>query len=654
MKETAVSAQGVRTRLLYRWKEVPVLVWILGALAGLSLASHTFQGEFLLNWDQVIGPDIPVPPGVWGLGPELPRRTPFYLPLALVSRLIGGPQTVGLLLVGLTTLAVAGAASLARPDGAGVGPGTVDLSSALVGLAYGLSPFLLSRAAVGHLPLVAATAFLPWLLHEIDSRSRRNLIRWAAAFGLLGSSGAVLGLIPIGLALIRGHSTSDRASSGDNQPVRWWFRTGGLLLLSQAAWIAPGAVAVLAGVPLPASTSTAFDLRHSGSGGLSRVFAGGGLFLEQEDVAYRAGTIAAIFGLVLLCAGVIGLRERKARQGTDVLLLGAMGGAALVFVSATPGLSQGWHGLVSIGPLGVLRESHKFWPLMGLGLLVGLATVLRRFCGDVLVVIGVATVALVLGAGWPGLFGADGRLEAVDASEQWQPLHAAVDDDPGRMAVFPWRRYDELGLAEGRTVLQPAPWILPGVVLISGDVGNATASVERQEMLQEELAELDRRIRAGQGIAPDLVAQDIQWLLVMANQEADFYQRLGQEPAATPVLDTPEFQLYRLTTREDLVHWSGLPLPVRIIPSSLDGSVESSPTSTLTGTAIWDRSCEWGWLMNWQPLPRDEGRCLIDSGGGILWYPPAFAAVFGLVSTLTLLAFPVSTVSARPRRVGNV
>ena len=656
MKPTVLSHQGERNWLLRPWKEVPVFVWIFGAIAGLSLASQSFQGDFLLNWDQVIGPDIPVPPGVWGLGPELPRRTPFYLPLALVSRLIGGPKTVGLLLIGLTMTALAGAARLARPAADSVdnaGPvdiaGEIDLSSTLVGLAYGLSPFLLSRAAIGHLPLMAATALLPWLLCEIDSRSRRNLIRWAAAFGLLGSSGAVLGLIPITLALIRGPAISDRASSRDNQPARWWFRTGGLLLLSQSAWIAPGVVAVLSGVPLPASTSSAFDLRLSGGGGLSRVFAGGGLFLEQEDVAYRAGVVAAMFGLVLLAAGVIGLRERKARQGTDVLLLGSMVGAALVFVSAIPGLSEGWHGLVSVGPLGIFRESHKFWPLMGLALLVGLAAVLRRFCGDVLVVISVAIVALVLGSGRPGLFGADGRLEAIDASGAWQELHDAVGADPGRLAVFPWRRYDELGLADGRTALQPAPWILPGVVLISGDVGNATPSVERHESLQDELAELDRRIRAGKDIAPELVAQDIRWLIVMSNQEPDFYQRLGRESEASQVVNSPDFQLYRIRTNEDLLHWAGLPLPIRRIPSTFD----SAAVNSTGGHVVWDRACENGWLLNWESVPQADDRCLIGPSGGVLWYPPAFAALFGLVSTLALLSFRATPVLDWPRRVVN-
>ncbi len=586
--------------------QIPPLAWIVSLFAAVAVSGWAFQGEFLLNWDQVIGPEIPVPPGLWGLGPELPRRTPFYVPLALVSQVISGPKVIGLLLVASTMSAVVGAARLS-------GSGWIGLLS---GLVYGLSPFILSRAAVGHLPLVVATAMLPWLLFQIGERSERSLMRWAVAYGFLGSSGAVLGLVPIVLAAL-----------AMSQTMRMRGRALALLALSQAAWFVPGLVAVAAGVPLPTSQGAAFDLNMSGAAGLSRVVAGGGLFLEVEDVAYRAGLVAALLGLVLLGTGVAGLvgddDRSEGREARDRLVPVALLGTLLVFLPSLPLLGDVWTSLVDSGPFGVLRESQKFWPLLGLALVTGLANLLRSQPVNVSRVLGVVVVVLVLGSAQPGLFGAEGRLAGIDAPEGWVEVSDELNSDPGRTVVFPWERYGPHHLSDGRTVLQPVPWILPGTVLTSGDVGNFKRSVERSEGLESELLVLDQEVRAGQEIAPELRHFEIRWVLILRSNEAGFYGRLGREEGVEIVVDTSAFFLLRIDPIDE-VHsnftWVGSPVPV---------------TSVAEG-GIWDRPCERGWLINFSLVPKVEGRCQLPPSGGVLWYPPAVLALVGIVvSVLT-------------------
>ncbi len=592
---------------------------LVGLAGGFLVGGWSLTGDFLLNWDQVIGPDIPLPPGVWGLGPELPRRAPFYIPLWLLSLGLPGPTVVGILLISATAIGVVGAARL-------VGFGPVGV---VAGVVYGLSPFLLSRAAVGHLPVVVATALLPWLMYEIESRNPRSLFRWAVGFGLLGSSGAFLGLIPIGLALWqRGLST------------RLVLKGAMLAFLSQASWVIPGVVAIAVGVPFPTSETSAFDLRVDGINGIARVVAGGGLFLPDEDVARRAGAVAGLLGLVLLGLGVSGLRLRSrplhSNARSDLMWWVALVGAALLFVPAVPLLGDLWRALVSIGPFGVLRETQKFWPLLGLALTVGLAQILRAQCRDVGLALGVLVGALLIGSSMPGLRGAGGRLEAVEAPVEWATVTAALASDPGRVAVFPWRRYDALGLSKGRTVLQPGPWVLQGSILISADTGNRSASVERLEILEEGLGNVDAQIRAGQDVAPALRSARVDWVLVLNADEAAFYGRLGRESDVTQVVASSTADLYRIDPGpsqqprpNSQLSWTGMPIPVHRV----------------SGGESWDRSCERGWLVGFSPLERTKGTCRVPSSGGILWFPLAAIAILGPVVSLTAAGF------LRPQRV---
>lgn len=608
-----------------RSQRVQVLTWLVGVLAGLAVGGWALKGDFLLNWDQVIGPRIPIPPGLWGLGPELPRRTPFYVPLWLLSMILGGPRAVAVVVIASVACAVAGTARLCGWGGAGL----------LAGLVYGLSPFLLSRAGVGHLPVVVATALLPWLMFELSERSPRSLLRWAAAFGLLGSSGALLGLIPIGLASLgrtRRHRNLGRRLRSPTTTMAWG-------LLSQAAWVAPGLVAIASGVPFPTSEVSSFDVKIEGLGGLPRAIVGGGLFLQGEDVALRSGVAAGLMGLVLLGLGVsgLGLRSgglRGASRGkpVDWIKLSAGVGAGLVFLPAVPVVGGLWRAVASVGPLGIVRETQKFWPLLGLALAVGTAELLLVLRRRVAVILGCGICALMLATSWPGLFGAQGRLAGVVAPQSWFEVEDKVRSDPGRLAVFPWRRYDNISLADGRTVLQPAPWILPGSVFISADVGNKEPGLERLEPMQVTLAEADARVRAGEEIAPTMQSLGIKWLLVMNPDEAEFYRRLGKEDGVELVVRGQGVDLYRFSQSTNPMSWHGTGVPI----------------TRVTGGELWERACERGWRVGTSTVDRTKLGCQLPIGGGLLWFPPALLALMGLLTSLAFLLWPTKvTVGGR-------
>src|SRR3954451_5593136 len=116
--------------------------WLAGVVLALLVLGPALAPGSLLNLDLVFTPTIPVPRGVWALGPELSRRVPLGVGLAWASTLIGGPLAGKLLLGGALTIAFVGAWRL--------------LTSASVparlcaAVRYAGSPFVLTRVAVGH------------------------------------------------------------------------------------------------------------------------------------------------------------------------------------------------------------------------------------------------------------------------------------------------------------------------------------------------------------------------------------------------------------------------------------------------------------------------------------------------------------------------
>src|SRR4051794_24928230 len=72
--------------------------WAVGLLLGLVVVGPGLSGGSLLSLDLLVTPDIPVPNGVYGLGPALSQRVPLFALLGLGSAVVGGPVTTKVLL----------------------------------------------------------------------------------------------------------------------------------------------------------------------------------------------------------------------------------------------------------------------------------------------------------------------------------------------------------------------------------------------------------------------------------------------------------------------------------------------------------------------------------------------------------------------------
>src|SRR5437764_9449177 len=82
--------------------------WLAGAALALLVLGPALAPGSLLNLDLVFTPTIPVPRGVWALGPELSRRVPLGVALAWASTIIGGPLAGKLPLGGPIAIAFVG------------------------------------------------------------------------------------------------------------------------------------------------------------------------------------------------------------------------------------------------------------------------------------------------------------------------------------------------------------------------------------------------------------------------------------------------------------------------------------------------------------------------------------------------------------------
>ena len=150
---------------------------------------------------------LPVPSGMWGLGPELPRRVPLWAGIAWLGDVIGADTTAKVFLVVTIVAAFVGAVPphhrrrrvIAGYDGRRAPP--VEIAALGAAVLYGCGPFLLTRLAVGHWPVVLVMAALPWALPTLaEPRSLRRV----AAVGLVFSIGGVYGGIVGGAFLLVG------------------------------------------------------------------------------------------------------------------------------------------------------------------------------------------------------------------------------------------------------------------------------------------------------------------------------------------------------------------------------------------------------------------------------------------------------------------
>jgi len=558
----------------------------------LLVAGPALGPGILLNLDLVAPSDPPVPNGVWGLGPELPRGVPYQVPLAWASTLLDGALVVKLVLLAAVVVAFVGAHRLAV--------GAPPMARTAAGIVYAAGPFLVTRLSIGHIGTAFAAAILPWalptLLRPGDAVGRTLL--WSAALGFWGINGGIMAGAAVLVGLV--------ADRGRRSPA-----VLGALLVGQLPWLVPGVVVATHGID-PAGAEN-FATRLDGPLGLLGLVAGRGYFIEAFDVG--RGPLVPLVGLALLTAAVVGWRALPGAWGPRATVLAAVG-ILVAAASGVPGV-DGVYAAVADSPLGMpLREGHRVLPLFLVWLAPaaahGSARLMGRAAGSGLVALGIA-LAFV----GPSLWGFGGRLDPVDQPAEWSAARRAIRADPGPVLALPWGQYVRPTLIDGLLVHHPLPYVFGGDVLLASGQGDQEAPVERADPRRDLAGTAAARFRAREPATAELAAIGVRWVALLTTVDPS-YPGLAEDPDLEAVVDGPTLTLYRVRDARPGAVGPGDE------PRSLDPVI--GPWARLEGpaAATWFRPGSSGWLRGWARAgTTEDGNLAVPAGGGSVWYWPS-------------------------------
>lgn len=615
-----------------------VALWLAGLFLGGVMIGPALGSGSLFNLDLVLTSQSPVPSGVWGLGPELPRRVPLWLVLSWVSPLSASATVGKVLMVLCIAAAFVGAYRIAASHGA--------LAGVASGVLYATSPFLLTRLAVGHLMVAVPMALLPWvvrrLLHPGEDIARTFLA--ALALGLAGHFGGTLAVLVVVVGVV--------ASRGHN-----WPKVVGAVVISQLPWVLPGLVVYSQGASIVDGTPFAVYAESLGDG--MRVLAGHGFWQPLYQVGWPGGWSVLVVGVVLLGLAAVGARELAGPFGRRFTVLAGVG-FTLAIASAVPGLSTVavWISRTAAGS--VLREGQRVLPLYLVWLAPAAAIgaqelgrrILRgapqRGVSAVRGALGTAVQAVPLACAvllaMPGVWGLDARLRPVEVPQEWAAARTAIAERPGPVLALPWHQYFDLQLDGIRRVLNPMPLYLGGDVITSSDP--ELQQSERRERVDPREPRIDRILedaRLERPISPALVELGVRW--VVLQHEADWldFGALGADRGLVKVVRGRTLDLFEVTGwRGPIVGDDGRTVPSNTVIEpflQVDGS----------GPAVYQHPAASGWMRGWAPAGTTEwGTIALPAGSGPVWYWPSLLVLAGDLIAVAGMIWSLRRMRASP------
>lgn len=436
------------------------------ALALLVVAPLLDRGYLLLR-DAVSTPRSYLSDKALGLA-SAPRATPQDFAVALASHLVDGGVVVKALLVLGLWLAGFGAARLVAmvlPE-AGGGGQFVAITVAI------WNPYVGERLLQGHWSLLLGYGCLPWVATMMLALRSGDRPGWRGFFGLAFWI-ALAGLTPTGLMLAATVALVCIAAPGGGRP-RWLCAVAALgeAVVAALPWL----TASMLGSSLPAQQAPAvavFAARaEPGLGTLGSLASLGGMWNGDAVPASRTTLFAILSATVLVAvvaAGVPALVRRPA--AVPLMVLAAVSVLLPAALATEPGLAL-LRAVVDAAPaLGVLRDGQKWVALAMPGYALagaGAVLTLRRWLRPAVTAVA-CCAALLLSL--PDLaWGVGGKLEPVRYPADWAAVAAAINRDPGEVAVLPagiMRRFAWSGPAP---VLDPLPRWVRADVLVTGDL----------------------------------------------------------------------------------------------------------------------------------------------------------------------------------------
>jgi hypothetical protein len=578
------------------------------AIAVLFLGPGLAPGA-LMNLDMIVLPDMSVPTGFWGLGPEFPRRVPLWLPITAMSSIVPATVTTKVLFITIFVVGWCGMSRWARSMGVG--------HPAVAAGLYVLSPFLLTRLAVGHVGIVLAAAILPWVARRLLTPAidlRRTFLA-ATVLALCGYAGGVIALVVVCAGVVSTAPTPRRALAAI-----------GTALLAQTPWLVP-AVLVTLSVSADAAVASPFGVQVGGHPlQVLSLSAGNGYWNSYFQIGPRGWT-SAVVGAVLLSLAVYGSR-RLPRNLRPVMVLG-LASWILSTMSASPRFDDLFDWLTGSVVGGLLRDPQRFMTLhlfwMAPAACLGADRLRehltrhragRAWAGGVQVL----PAAAVLVVSTPGLWGLGGHMSAVPVPPAWDATRELVQRAPGPTLALPWAQYlnQDLPGAPVRRVLNPIPYLLGGDVISSSDnrLGDEVQEVgdPREPVVADALAAM---IEDDTHVATVLSRLGVRWVVLQTTTAlADRYGALRDDPGLELVLEGDELTVWSVRGWDGLaVDGRGRPIPVSTV-----GGVVYRLRGEGSGPALLARPGSGGWMQGWSPTSTTvDGLLELPRARGVVW-----------------------------------
>lgn len=432
---------------------------VTAAVTALILGPLLTGGGYWLFGDMVFVPRQPWKSAWLGLDQSLPRAVPMDALVSLATHVVPGSVVQRLLLVGGL---VAGGLGIARL----VADQRWYARAAAITL-FCWNPWVAERLLIGQWAILLGYLLLPWVARAA-LRLRADPRDWGPAAVTLvlsavcsPSSGVMAAGVLAVLALGR-----DR---------RGWWRGAGLAVAANLTWAVPALTASTATVTADGVFEGFAARAESVAGTAASVLSLGGIWKSSIVPEERTSAVLVLLSCLLTLVALAGL----ARSGPDRARWGLLGATCVVLalVPAAPGGAALLETLAGPLPgLALLRDSHRFLAPLGLVLAVGAAHAVAALRARIrpgtgalwsaVALVVVAPPVLLPSLAWGGL----GELERSSYPRAWEDVAALVGEDDTTV-VLPWSgSYRGWPWNHRRAVLDPAPRLLPGEVVVDDRV----------------------------------------------------------------------------------------------------------------------------------------------------------------------------------------
>lgn len=434
-------------------------VAVSSAIALVVLGPLLLGAGYWLVGDMVFVPRQPWKDAWLGLDGSLPRAVPMDALVSVATQVVPGAVVQRVLLVGGFLAGGIGAARL-------VGEQRWYARAAATTL-FCWNPWVLERMLMGQWAILLGYLLLPWVALAA-LRLRRDPLDWGpAALTLVLSAVCSPSSGVMAVAVL--------AVLGLGRDRRCWWRASLVALVANLTWLVPALTADSVRVSTDGVFAGFAARAESGAGVVASVLSLGGSWKTSIVPGERTSVLLVLLSCLLSAVAVAGL-GRAGPGRTRWLVLGA----GAVMVALVPATAPGSGLLEAAGEvvpaLALLRDSHRFLAPLGLVLALGAAYAVTLLAARVRPGRGAlwSAVALVVAAPvllLPSLaWGGAGELQRSSYPQAWEDVAALVGDDDVTV-VLPWagsyRGYD---WNHRRAVLDPAPRLLPGTVLVDDRV----------------------------------------------------------------------------------------------------------------------------------------------------------------------------------------